>query len=142
MEHRTKKVLFSALVGLGIGAIFTGLAIAYAVNIYGLLGLCGLMYGTVGTTACLVKGAFEYKSYREFMKRRDLDVSKSCDPQPTKDYSTEKFTVKTQEEQKSFIDELTEGVDLDQKAVHKPKVSKKTKLIECLEPSDETTQEK
>ena len=141
MEHRTKKVLFSALVGLGIGAIFTGLAVAYAVNIYGLLGLFGLLYGLVGTTACLVKGAFEHKSYREFMKNRELDVSKSFDPVATNENTktdSKEIEIPVQHETKQPA-----NIQVVERTNKEPaKISKKTKLMECLEPSEEPTLEK
>ena len=143
MEYRTMKVLFSALVGLGLGAIFTGLGAAYAVNIFGLIGVLGLLYGTVGTTACLFKGAVEHKNYKEVMKSRDLDVSKSFGPVTSNEKERSNNTEIENTTQQDFINELTDDVDLDKKAVYNtPKISKKTKLMECLEPSEDKTQER
>ena len=65
MEAKTKKIFFSGLVELGLGAVLFAMGITQTVDIYTYLGALMTMSGSVQTVGCGIKGIIEHIDYKK-----------------------------------------------------------------------------
>ena len=65
MEAKTKKIFFSGLVELGLGAVLLAMGFTQVVDIYTYLGAIMTLSGSIQTVCCGVKGIMEHIDYKK-----------------------------------------------------------------------------